>query len=108
MSVDRETGIDNCAGDLALYQKAMDYFAANAKSTYDLTSAAVAAGDHDLVHRTTHREASLAAIVGATKLARIVGALSREAKAEKTTAQKSLLAEYEAELEEVLGEIIVI
>lgn len=104
-SVDRVAGAENCVGDLALYKEAVDYFAANAKNMYHRTQAAVTAGDHGLVHRITHREASLAATVGAARLSRIISTLSKEARARNIGAQKNLLIEYKIELARVIAEI---
>ncbi len=103
--INRTIGISRSAGNEQLYNRlVLDFFKAN-KTTFIELNTAIRAEDIKLAHRIAHTLKSVAATIGAIKLADTAFDIERSLTGEKTILKEEQLQLLEKELNAVLEEL---
>jgi len=104
-AIDRELGIENCAGNEAYYEKALAIFLKSGRNTYMRIEKAIAAQNYSLAHEIAHKESGFAAVIGAVKLTKLLSVLAKGLKTGPPDYRNEMLADYGDELGSVLNYI---
>jgi CheY-like chemotaxis protein len=102
--VDTAIGIENSAGDETLYKKILQNFRDKQWEVHDQIAKAVLERDYVNAHMLAHKEGSLAAVIGAQRLAQILRGLEKTFKESGGAGNypHELMCSYGEELEGVL------
>jgi CheY-like chemotaxis protein len=103
--IDTELGIENSAGDETLYKKLVQKFYDKQRERYDQIEEAVNRGDYDSAHMLAHKEGSVAAVIGASRLSATLRGLEMAFKHSDVHSLRELMDAYDKELDAVLGAI---
>jgi CheY-like chemotaxis protein len=101
--IDRAIGIENSAGDEALYGKMLMRFLEKQRQAHDQLEKAIAEKDYSLARAIAHKETGSAAIIGAVKLSAILSELEKAFKTEEPGSQGGMMEDYGKELDAVLN-----
>lgn len=100
--IDRELGIENAAGNEALYKKVLNEFFNNQRQTYVQLEKAIESKDYRLARQIAHKERGSAAIIGAISLSAILAGLEEVFASDTPDNSAIMMDEYSKELDNVL------
>ena len=103
--IDRELGIENCAGNEIFYEQTLIGFLKSGRDTYIRLEKAITEQNYPLAYEIAHKEGGLASVIGAVKLAKLLSDLIKGLKAGSPGCMKKMLTSYDAELRNVLNYI---